>query len=184
MADSNFSPRYYQIDNVELNWAKLVTPVSPFGVSQYELQIATTDATVAAEWRANHLNVKAEVNKETMQPTGKHTVSLKRKAMKADGTDNGAPSVVNAMAEPIDGSKLGNESRGNVIIWQSYYKNAQREGISNSLTSVQVTDFKEYTGGGTFKPIVSVDSSEEPAPSPDLFANKADAAVAAPQDPF
>lgn len=184
MADSNFSPRYYQIDNVELNWAKLVTPVSPFGVAQYELQIATTDDAVAAEWRANHLNVKAEVNKETKAPTGKHTVSLKRKAMKADGNDNGAPSVVNAAAEPIDATKLGNESIGNVIIWQSYYKNAQREGISNSLTSVQVTDFHEYSGGGTFSPITSVDSNDEPAPSPDLFTQQTTPAAAAPQDPF
>ena len=61
----SFQPRNYRIDNVELNWAKLTKPVSPFGVMQYELQIATTDKTVADEWSANHLNVKSELDKET-----------------------------------------------------------------------------------------------------------------------
>ena len=145
----NFEPRNYRIDNVELNWAKLVTPVSPFGQAQYELQIATTDKTVADEWKANHLNVK-----EPKGDDGKFTVSLKRKAMKADGSDNGAPRVVGMDAQPIDASKLGNGSTGNVIIYQMYYKNSGREVISNSLTAIQVTDFQEYTGSADFEPIV------------------------------
>jgi len=175
----NFQPRNYRIDNVELNWAKLAKPVSPFGVAQYELQIATNDATTADEWRANHLNVKPEINKESNKPTGKFTVSLKRKAVKADGSDNGAPNVVGADAQPIDASKLGNESRGNVIIYQMYYKNAGREGISNSLTAIQVTDFKEYTGDSSFEPITDIASD-----APFATTAPAPAAEAAPADPF
>jgi len=174
----NFQPRNYRINNVELNWAKLSKPVSPFGVPQYELQIATTDATVADEWKANHLNVKPEMNKETNKPNGKFTVSLKRKANKADGSDNGAPTVVDASAQPIDASKLGNESLGNVIIYQMYYKNAGREGISNSLTAVQVTDFKEYTGDSSFEPITDL-AADTP-----LFASASAPVEAAPANPF
>ena len=62
----NFQPRNYRIDNVELNYAKLDAPVSPFGTPQYELQIATTDKTVADEWKANHLPVKLDVDRETI----------------------------------------------------------------------------------------------------------------------
>ena len=54
---NNFEPRNYRIDDVELNWAKLTKPVSPFGQPQYELQIATTDKAVADEWKTNHLTV-------------------------------------------------------------------------------------------------------------------------------
>lgn len=163
----NFEPRNFRIDNVELNWAKLVTPVSPFGQAQYELQIATTNKAQAEEWKANHLNVKPP-----KEGSESFTVSLKRKAMKADGSDNGAPRVVGSDAQPIDAGKLGNGSTGNVIIYQMYYKNAGREGISNSLTAVQVTDFQEYTGSADFEPIMPVD------------APVAAAAADAPADPF
>ena len=36
------SPRNFLVSNVELNWARLDQPVSPFGAAQWELQIATT----------------------------------------------------------------------------------------------------------------------------------------------
>ena len=39
-----------------------------------------------------------------------------------------------------------------------YYKNAGREGISNSLTSIQVSEFKEYTGSAMFEPITNIDT--------------------------
>ena len=175
----NFTPRNYRIDNVEINYAKLTTPVDPWktGQFQYEMQIATTDATKADEWRANHLNVKTEMNKDTNQPTGKFIVSVKRKAAKADGSDNGAPRVVDASAQPIDASTLGNGSRGNVIVYQMAYSVAGREGIANSLTAVQVTDFEEYTGSAMFEPIVSV----EPAAQ---AKEKAPADTLATADPF
>lgn len=162
-----FEARNFRMDNVELNWAKLVTPVSPFGSAQYELQIATTDEAVANEWKENHLNVK--------QKDGKFTVSLKRKAMKADGSDNGAPRVVGADAQPIaDAGKIGNGSRGNVIVFQYEYNAAGRSGIASSLTAVQVTELEVYTGGGSdFEP-VSV------APAADVAGDE----VEAPANPF
>ena len=146
--NSNFEPRNYRINDVELNWAKLTKPVSPFGQPQYELQIATTDKAVADEWKTNHLTVKDK--------DGKYSVSLKRKALKADGSENGAPKVVDKDAKPVNASSLGNESRGNVIVYQMYYKTAGREGIASSLTAIQVTDFKEYTGSVEFEPIVDI----------------------------
>ena len=160
----NFEPRNYRIDNVELNWAKLAKPVNPFGTEQFELQIATKDKAIADDWSANHLNVKADKT-----DTSKFTVSLKRKAFKADGTSNGNVKVVNANAQPLkDVSKIGNGSTGNVIVYQYYYETAGRKGIATSLTAVQVTDLQEFTGAVDFEPIVPVEQTTEPTNSNEM----------------
>ena len=154
-------PRNYMIADVELNWARLDAPVSPFGAPQWELQIATTDAAKAEELKANHLNVK--------ERDGKFVVSLKRKAVKADGSAMDPVRVVDTNKAPIaDRKSIGNGSVGNVIVWQAPYNTAGRSGISNSLTAVQVTKLEVYaaTGGVDFD---IVGGSEESAPAQDLF---------------
>ena len=148
-----FEARNYRIDNVELNWAKLSKPVNPFGTEQWELQIATTDKAIADTWSSNHLNVKQDKMDST-----KFTVSLKRKAVKANGDANSAVRVVDSSAVALPHEKIsqiGNGSTGNVIVYQYPYKQAGREGIANSLTAVQVIDFKEYTVPVDFEPVVS-----------------------------
>jgi len=136
-------PRNYKITDVELNWAKLVSPVSPFGTPQWELQIATTDAEKAEELKANFLNVK--------EKDGKYIVALKRKAVKANGEPMEPPRVVGKDLQPLaEAGKIGNGSKGNVIVWQAPYETMGRSGISNSLTAVQVTEMIEYTGGTGF----------------------------------
>ena len=148
-----FEARNYRIDNVELNWAKLSKPVNPFGTEQWELQIATTDKAIADTWSSNHLNVK----QDKMESTN-FTVSLKRKAVKAKGDANSAVRVVDSSAVALPHEKIsqiGNGSTGNVIVYQYPYKQAGREGIANSLTAVQVIDFKEYTAPVDFEPVVS-----------------------------
>jgi len=46
-----------------------------------------------------------------------------------------------------------------------YYKNAGREGISSSLTAVQVAEFKEYTGDSSFEPIADLANPAAFAPA-------------------
>lgn len=155
--------RNYLIAGVELNWARLAEPVSPFGTAQYELQIATTDAAKAEELKANHLTVK--------EKDGKFTVSLKRKATKADGSPMGAPRVVDAAkaAMSVEAIKtIGNESMGNVIVRQYPYDTAGRKGIATMLEAVQVTDLKEFvaTGGVDFDVVAEAPAAEGSA---DLF---------------
>ena len=148
-----FEARNYRIDNVELNWAKLSKPVNPFGTEQWELQIATTDKAIADTWSSNYLNVKQDKMDST-----KFTVSLKRKAVKANGDANYAVRVVDSSAVALPHEKIsqiGNGATGNVIVYQYPYKQAGREGIANSLTAVQVIDFKEYTAPVDFEPVVS-----------------------------
>jgi len=134
------SPRNFLVSNVELNWARLDQPVSPFGAAQWELQIATTDKAVADDLKANHMNVK--------ERDGKFVVALKRKAVKADGSPMDPVRVVDAAKAPImDRRSIGNGSIGNVIVWQAPYEVQGRKGISNSLTAVQVTTLEVYSGG-------------------------------------
>ena len=134
-------PKNYLIENVELNWARLSTPVSPFGTPQWELQIATTDPVLAGQMGENNLNVK--------EKDGKYVVSLKRKAVKADGNPMTPVRVVDAQKNPItDTNSIGNGSKGNVIVWQAEYETMGRSGVSNSLTAVQVTELVEYKPSG------------------------------------
>ena len=147
-------PRNYRINGVELNWARLDTPVNPFGTPQWELQIATTDANVAAEMKANHLNVK--------ERDGKFVVALKRKATKADGSAMDPVRVVDSALNAMDNVRsIGNGSTGNVIVWQYPYEAPGRSGVASSLTAVQVTELVEYTGGSS----VEFDAIESEAPA-------------------
>ena len=154
-------PRNYRINGVELNWARLDTPVNPFGTEQWELQIATTDKAVADELSANHLNVK--------ERDGKFVVALKRKAKKSDGSSMDPVRVVDAGLNAMENRKsIGNGSVGNVIVWQYPYEAMGRKGIASSLTAVQVTDLVEYTASAAadFEAI----ESEAPAGNPaELF---------------
>lgn len=155
-------PRNFKIENVELNWAKLVNPVSPFGTPQWELQIATSDKAKAAELKANHLNVK--------EKDGKFIVALKRKAKKADGSDMVPPRVVGADALPFENpSRIGNGSTGNVIVWQAPYDTMGRSGVSNSLTAVQVTNLVEYTAGGSAGFDAIIDEGDSTESAADMF---------------
>lgn len=131
-------PRNFVISGVELNWAKLVNPQSPFGTSQYEVQIATEDKAKAKELSDNHINMK--------EKDGKFIASLKRKEFKANGESNGKVRVVDSAKQPLDAGTIGNGSQGNVIVFQYPYDTAGRKGIASSLTAIQVTDLVVYSG--------------------------------------
>lgn len=136
-------PRTIFLKDATLNYAKLVKPVNPFGTEQYELQAATSDDANAQKWRDLGLNVK--------EKDGVYTVSLKRKARKANGDDNGKVVVIDSALKPISEDRLmtlGNGSTGNIKLYQYPYEAAGRKGVATSLTAVQVVDFVEYVGGG------------------------------------
>lgn len=157
------NPRNYLIQDVELNYPRLDQPVNPFGTEQYELQIATTDKAKAQELKDNHLNVK--------EKDGVYTVSLKRKARKQNGEDNGKVRVVNSNKEAFeDVRSIGNGSRGNVILFQYPYDTMGRKGVASSLTAVQITDHVVYTPQGSvdFDVIATAETPAE-TNSADLF---------------
>lgn len=148
-------PKNVLINDVELNWARLDTPVNPFGTPQWELQIATTDADKVAEMKAAGMNVK--------EKDGKSTVSLKRKATRADGSPMEAVRVVDANRNPVENRRsIGNGSVGNVIVWAYPYDTAGRKGIGFSLTAVQVTKLEVFEASNTtdFDIVAPADSSD------------------------
>lgn len=153
-------PRNVIINNVELNWARLVKPVNPFGTEQYELQIATKD-------KAQADKITADTGLMFKEKDGSFVSSLKRKAKKNDGSDNGAPRVVDASKAAMDGMSIGNGSIGNVIVWQYEYEYAGRKGVGSSLTAVQVTKLEKYEPSGSVDFDAAVE--EAAAPSADLF---------------
>ena len=140
------SPRNFLISDVELNWARLDTPAdNPFGgPAAWEVQIATADKAKADEMKAAGINVK--------EKDGQFVANLRRKSVRADGNPMDPVRVVDANKQVMDSSarrKIGNGSKGNVIVWQAPYENMGRKGVSNSLTAVQVVDLQEYSGGSS-----------------------------------
>lgn len=153
--------RNYRIDGVELNWAKLDKPVSPFGTLQWELQIATTDKAKAKELKENHFNVK--------EKDGKFVVSLKRKAVKSDGTENTPVRVVDDKLNTIDGRSIGNGSLGNVIVFQYPYETMGRKGIASSLSGVQVTHLNEYNPSSSGFDVIDTSEDSEGGEEAPIF---------------
>lgn len=145
-----------RIDNVELHWAKLVTPFkNQFGGENYELQIVTSKD------RKDELEAAGLKVRDTED--GKISANLKRKATKASGEDNGAPRVVNAARETMSADEIrgiGNGSMGNVIVYKFDYTFGGQEGVSHSLTAVQVTDLVKYEGAVDFDVVGEAEASE------------------------
>lgn len=155
-------PRNVLISDIEINYPKLSKPfTNQFGATQYEMQIATTDAKKAAE-------IKAATGLEMKEKDGKFVLNLKRKAKDSKGADMTPVRVVDSAKAPLDGGIIGNGSKGNVIVWQYEYNFNGRKGVGSSLTAVQVTELVKYerTADVDFDSI----SNEAPeAPSKELF---------------
>ena len=128
------------IKDVELNWARLASPVTnQFGGTNYELQI------VGSKDREEEF---AQLGKVKELEDGRIAVNLKRKAKKADGTDMDPVRVVDGQRNPIEArGSIGNGSKGNVIVWLYDYTFGGQSGRAASLTAVQVTDHVVYDGG-------------------------------------
>lgn len=131
-------PRNFRIDDVEFNYPKLATPFkNRFGSVQFEVQIVLKDKAQAEMLKKEHLNVR--------EKDGVFSINLKRAATRQDGTENGAPRVVDASLSPVDSTRIGNGSRGNVIIRQYEYDFGGNKGVGSMLEAVQITEMKEYT---------------------------------------
>jgi hypothetical protein len=154
----SFENRNFRIDNVQLNWAKLDRPVEPFGTPQWEVQALTTDKKLADNLAKEHFNVK--------EKDGNYVISLKRKALKRDGTPNKPPQVVDSKLQPMDPKVIGNGSIGNIMVYQYEYDMMGRQGIGTMLSGVQVTTLNKYNPSASGFDVIgdaeeSVDDTEE-----------------------
>jgi hypothetical protein len=130
------------VRNVQLYWAKLDKPVDPFGTLQWELTIQVPKKREAEI--ASFGKVKEGFEKNTV------AVALKKKALKADGTEAAKVNVVDANKQPFDSKLIGNGSTGNIIVFQRPYEikapngKVTKSGTSTMLTKVQVTELVKY----------------------------------------
>lgn len=140
MTQANNTPNII-IKDVQLFWAKLDKPVSPFGVDQYELQIQG-DKKREKEFE--------QFGKVKSIEGGKVSVNLKKKAFKKDGSDAAKVRVVDAGKKELNPTLIGNGSTGNVMVYCSPYEiklpngKISKSGISTMLVGVQVTDLVRF----------------------------------------
>ena len=142
MSDKNLGTSI--IRNVTLNYVKVdpAKPVSPFGALQWEAQIEVS-ADRSAEIEG--------MGKLRALDNGNVAVNIKRKAIKHDGTPNFPVALLDAKKEAITVfNNIGNGSTGNVKVYRNEYDVAGRQGISTSLSAIQITDLVEYTGSVDF----------------------------------
>lgn len=130
------------IRDVQLYWAKLDKPVDPFGTLQWELTIQAPKKREAE--LANFGKVKEGFEKGTI------AVALKKKALKADGTDAAKVAVMDSSKNPLEAKLIGNGSTGNVMVFQRPYEikapngKVTKSGTTTMLNKVQVTNLVKY----------------------------------------
>lgn len=147
------------VNDVELFYVKMDAdkPVEPFGQLQWELQMRTRDKEVAKSWKEDfYLTPKTDEDEKGIF----YRVNVKKKAIKKDGTKADCPEAVDKNKQELDATTIGNESRGNVKLFQYPYDVAGRQGVATMLSAVQVTEYKKYTpkNGGTDFDIIGDDS--------------------------
>lgn len=166
--------RQYLFKDVEFNYFKN-KPVSYKGNMQWEVSIKTTSPEQAEEWEREHLSVRHN-GSSTKLPT-EWVVSLNRKTHKRDGEEQEPVRVVDENLKAYtqeERNKIGNESRGNVIVWQGHYSNEHGKGVSTSLTAMQIPrdKMKVYEGSMEtvdFNNLGSVGGTDGEAQTEDLF---------------
>ena len=103
----------------------------------WELQLRTIDKVVKKMWEDElNLNVKAIIPDEG---ASYFRVNLKKRTIKADGTNAAPVDVVNGAKEQVDPKSIGNGSIANVRIYQyEYPKEDGTKGIASILMGVQL----------------------------------------------
>ena len=100
---------------------------------------------------AEGLTFKEDKEKGTMY------TNVKRKATKADGSENTRVVVVDSDKQPVDGGKIGNGSTGKVKLWNYSWAHSGRKGVSNVLQAVLVENLVQFRKAGGFTDIFEAD---------------------------
>jgi hypothetical protein len=133
------------IRDVEFHWPKLDKPVEPFGTAIYELQI---------QFPKSRVKEMEQFGKVKDQGQGKFSLNLKKKALKADGTEAAKVGVVDAFKNPLDPKLIGNGTKGNVMLMLKPYElktpsgKVTKSGTTIMLSKVQVIDLVKFEPKG------------------------------------
>lgn len=74
-------------------------------------------------------------------------VTIKRKVNRRDGTQNQAPTLVDANKNPMSGTLIGNGSDINVLFKTYEWEYAGKTGVGAELQKVQVANLVPYSDG-------------------------------------
>jgi hypothetical protein len=115
-------------------WAKLDKPVeTPFGTTIYDLQV---------RFPKKRVKEMSAYGKVKPQDDGSFSINITRKPTNAKGQETPVR-VVDEVKRPLEG-KIGNGSKGNIIVYQYDWNVAGKSGTKTILVAVQVTEFIEY----------------------------------------
>ena len=149
-ANDNSNTTNSVIKDVTFAWVHLDKAVSPFGTDQYDIQIQVPKKRIK---ELEAFGKVKEVTDKDGEKTGAVSISLKKKAFKADGSPAAKVRVVDAGKNPMsseDIAAIGNGSTGSVIVMQRPYKikapngKVTKSGIATTLSAVQVKTLVRY----------------------------------------
>lgn len=120
-------------------------------IKQWELEAVIPTREQAQELANQHMRVKVKTD-------GTYSMNLKRKTLTGKGTPSAHVKVVdsgdkakNIAPQPFkDVNSIGNGSTLNINVYQFHYDmEGVKEGISDMLSAIQVTDLILYSGSGS-----------------------------------
>ena len=121
------------IRNVNFYYAKLDKPVSPFGTEIYDLQV---------RFPKERIQEMSAFGKVREVEDGNFAINITRKAKNAKGQKTPVR-IVDTNKAPIK-DLIGNESEGNIIVYQYDWNVSGRSGTKTILIAIQVTNLIKY----------------------------------------
>jgi len=121
------------IRNVNFYYAKLDKPVSPFGTEIFDLQV---------RFPKERIQEMSAYGKVREVEDGNFAINITRKAKNAKGQKTPVR-IVDTNKAPIK-DLIGNESEGNIIVYQYDWNVSGRSGTKTILIAIQVTNLIKY----------------------------------------
>ena len=139
------------IKGLEFWYAKLDKPASPFGTEQWELLAAfdPSETDIKRDLEDAGVSVKQKTLKDNDVEYDRMVATLKRSRYDRKQNERDPVRVVDNMRQPMASDligKIGNRSKGNVILFSYDWEQMGKKGTSAMLTSVQVTELNKYEG--------------------------------------
>jgi hypothetical protein len=127
------------VTGCEFHYATLVTPEAfkPGEMPAWSIQVRTYDKDERTVWKNLGLNVKIE---EPEEGPIFYKFNVYKKLRNSKDVEQPAPEVLGSKLEPIDASRVGNGSKGNLILF--WYINDGKKYFQ--LRKVQITEWVDY----------------------------------------
>jgi len=136
MAKSDSTSKVAIVRDLEIYWANVYKPHSPFGTEIYDIQVRTTDEDKVKELADLGITLKKHDD-------GYFFGNVKRKTVNAKGEPMDGPTVLDAAKAQLK-DPIGNGSKGNIKVFSYEYKVGNKAGTAAMLSALQITDLVPY----------------------------------------